>query len=316
MKSRLIAGIISLLLVLLVVVGPVYLSEKLEVIETSRSGLIPFEEVVSENSSSTVYEPYVQFSEENIIPYNANDRPINSGWCFFRLGNKEGVQQFDVDGTIDLFYYDGEGVVDLSTGEAPFLYMFIELSAQNCLTDNAILFSFMLNTEDNYRISTVLWRKYNDLYNSLDQTWITYPNGQNWGTTVNGKNYYNVTFDENDLTNGASCQSGGYYKVLSVIVEFPNGYTNCNLIYSDLLISPQYYEEEITIYENETITTYVPFIQSITPYSVHKVSMVAGGISILLVGAIASPLPIGNAFNNIFPVSAFTPKRTKRRGKQ
>ena len=53
------AGIFSLLLVLLVIVGPVYLAEKLEQVETSRGALVSTSEIISQSNTTESFNPYM-----------------------------------------------------------------------------------------------------------------------------------------------------------------------------------------------------------------------------------------------------------------
>ena len=301
MRSRLIAGIFSLLLVLLVIVGPVYLSEKLEVIETSRSGLIPFSEVVSESNTSTYYEPYYNLNNDTEGSMSISGTPYSNGVSYDAPDYAQSSINYDSDSWEDSYVSSQQFVT--------FFQFMIEIDpADMQLNDIDTIYLRTESFPSNYKVESFVFWAQNEDYTYYDlivlkELEFTFSAGDR-------TSWYNLT--TTNLNNMVTKQASGpaSHCMISAKIIFASAmnFPSCVV---DFQINPSYYERTLTTYENETITTYVPYIQSITPYSVHKVSMVAGGILILLVGLVASPLPIGEVFNGILPINNKKGRRSR-----
>jgi len=88
------------------------------------------------------------------------------------------------------------------------------------------------------------------------------------------------------------------HKSTYVYMEFPSGYDGTDMYFS--------FEWETDFYEVSTSETgesvLVPYVSTVNEYHVHKVFMGAGGVLLLLVALVLSPLPIGTYFERFFPI--------------
>jgi hypothetical protein len=79
-----------------------------------------------------------------------------------------------------------------------------------------------------------------------------------------------------------------------------------------ILLSPEYYEETTTTYENQTVSSYRPYIQNVTTKDIHVFMMGFGSLLICAVCVIASPLPINDVLNGILPINNHQKKRRRK----
>lgn len=302
--NRLLAGIFSLALIGLVIVGPLYLAEKLEQIETSDENIVSIDDIETHNTTSTSYEPYLEFNDATDMPYYHMEETYEPGFFI----NAEGIREltsytFNYNG-----YWDLAGTDYYYTAQS-YLYMFMEVSASNLLIDGADQLTIGVNCNFDYAIHQIYFRGLSATYEPGSQVGINYPSS--WGDTTNGLNYYNYTISTTDLNNGASTQSGWDHHCLMVMLRFPSGFPASSTLSVNYQISTEFFEIHNTVWNNQTITTYVPYIQTMTPYNVHKVMMGFGAVLIGVAGWIASPW--GEVLDNFLPINSFG--KRKRRGK-
>ena len=326
MRSRLIAGIFSLLLVLLVIVGPVYLSEKLEVIETSGSDLKSFEEVRSEsvttwvNGSEVVgYSPYRELNNETAGYCSGYYGADYTGACWRSTAQdpedlaEVTILSYNVNEYNDSLFYGGVSDSGIYFG------VWIEIDINYMLENEIKYFYLSIDIGDTHRLK--FKRMFFQGRNSDGTTASSIDSGYLEMNYVVGSWEYTFFLSDAQLNNYASTIGNTDYQTFFVEGQIEHISTGDNpTLYFDFEIAPNYFEEmeqiPLTNYENETITVYQPYIQSITPYSVHKVGMVAGGILILLVGLVASPLPIGEVFDGIFPINNHQKRRSNKKNKR
>jgi len=297
MRSRLIAGIFSIALVLLVVVGPLYLAEKLENIETAQNGLIATDQLLSEeNLTLNGYTPYLEMNSTTAQPYYYDSTWYDYGIFFYESGFYDITSvSFNNDGYIDTSYCSS------SVGNGAFLYFYMRCDFSDMYENDITEYYFNMNLADVYLLQTVQFRGMDEdgtIGTAYDVSIPAPYQVQNAGDRT-----FELEFTTTDLLAGISACDGYEFGVIASTISLPVGYTSSNVIYSDIEVNPEYYESYSTTYDNVTVTTYEPYIQTITPYSVHKVMMGIGGVLIFIVALIVSPLPIGEKFDKIFPVT-------------
>ncbi len=292
MRSRLIAGIFSIALVLLVVVVPLFLAEKLETIETSQDGIVS----ASSISSETTYKPYMELSPDTIGRFNAYDYGF-----YYGIGteyNEFTTLSWNTTDYWDIATYEG------STATVRF-YNVMDVSASDLYFSDITELSIGINSDISYRIGTVRFEGLDASYNLVGFDELNYPS--TWESEVlTGLNYYNYTMTTTDLNDGSSAQGSHPHHILYVYVILTEDTPTGTTFEMNLQLNPDHYEITTTS-EGETVL--VPYIQTMTPYSVHKVSMALGGVLIIIVALIVSPLPIGESFDRFFPVTGFNVKR-------
>lgn len=311
MRFRLIAGLFSILLVLLVVVGPVYLSEKLEAIETSNGDIYTYEEIASSITEQYI-TPWWQFKNETSVPDDDETIVTESG-AYFDSSTWDHAYKnpltssWDVVGYWDYFTVPADAITE---PWPPLLMLKGGMSATVMYLNGISNISIGVEYSGNYNIPYVEFCHGFDYYtNQMEEA------GQpsSWGTnTYSGLNWFNFTVPSENLIT-SSYEDGSYAEnTIRVAIRFTDGIETGDLVKTNFKICPNYLIENVTTGN----TTYRPYLQTFTPYSVHRVLMGIGGILIIIAGLVASPLPIGEAFDGIFPVSHFTPKRTKSRKKR
>jgi hypothetical protein len=310
---RLIAGLFSLFLLGLIVIGPLYLSEKLEAIETSQSGVISFDELISEmsvNETLMGYEPYLELNTETenhhyVAPFT------QVGVYFIDYSTYRGMSilTYNSDGYVDEFISSR-----VMTQSPTRLIHQMEVDLDQWLIDGADEFYFMFQYPGDYFLQDVYFRGFTgeDAYGGAFQ-WITYPS--EYLTPTSGMSVFTFDISQSDILDGISeCELAGHIALI-VQIELSSPYVANTQMYSNLQINPGYFEltESEVSWDNQTVTSYTPFISSVSGYAVHKVSMGLGGILILGFGWIASPF--NKNFNNFIPVNAFKKYSKFGRGK-
>ncbi|RKX53408.1 MAG: hypothetical protein DRP30_04540, partial [Thermotoga sp.] len=154
MKNKLIAGLFSLALILLVAIGPLWSAEKLEEVETSRSGLIPFTQVIEQHNNTTIttYSPFWESNEDNKgYIYWSNEPLAGIGYCVRQdTGSNTAINipgTFNVSGYEDVYNY---GLVDggyVNSG-LMYIHLYYTLDFDYLNTHNINTFYLMVDMED------------------------------------------------------------------------------------------------------------------------------------------------------------------------
>ena len=151
-------------------------------------------------------------------------------------------------------------------------------------------------------------------YHAVSYVDMTVP--ASWGNYVSGRNTWTWTLPAQDLIDGASRQSSSAHDIVEIQISLPNGFSG-EVFTVDFQVSPEYYEEQETTSDPYTeyvnVTSYKPYLQRITPYTIHKVMMGLGGILIIIMGLIASPLPVMEWADGFLPINQHQGKRSRRR---
>jgi hypothetical protein len=289
MISKALSSIVGVCLILLLVVGPGFMADKLERIETAQSGLVSFDEMISEmtvNETIMGYEPYVQLNSttENhhyIAPFT------QPGVYFIDYSTYRGMDTltYDLDGYKD--YFISSRVMTQSPTR---LVHQMEVDLEQWLIDGVDEFYFMFNYPGDYFIQALYFRGFNG-ENPLGGAYedISYPSG--WLTPDDGENVFTFDISETDILNGITdCELAEHIAII-VQVEFSVPYAFNTPMFSNLQINTEYFEltESEVFWSNSTITTYQPFTQSITSYSIHKITLGIGGVLLCSIAVISTP---------------------------
>ena len=302
MRSRLIAGIISLLLVLLVIVSPAYISRNLEVIQTSGSGLYSASTVTGEGE--TIYNPYMEFSEDTKCPYSSTYTDQDSGVYWYITSSWYGPTSvsYNIEPHWTMTYLD-------VSGATAYLYIVFNASAFQIQSDGINTISIGVNCADTYSIHQLQWMSQTSDYTANSKRDLsTSP----WfdpflALETSGLHWYNASLTALDLTNGIDKQSDYDTENIFLMLNFVDGYTSGTPVYFSFQIHPAYYTS--VTYEN--VTSYEPYIVPLTPLTIQNTIFYMGGILIFLVGIVASPLPIGEVFNGILPINNKKGRRSR-----
>jgi len=304
-RSRLIAGIFSIALVLLVVVGPLYLSEKLEAIETAQDGLTPTDQVISESNSSTIYTPYLETNSTNegYFDIAGFDDISHIFYCASAIDH-EGDVIYNANGYEDIYSCSDESwtglVINLN------VYLLIDLS--DMIEKEITEVCLRMNYEGQYGLHSITVLGVNSDWVQLNQVHL-------WGPTPAytsaGTTYYNLSLSLEDMITAESITGSDTHQLLRVSFNIYS-YQIGTLIYHNFQMNPEYFQSEILTWDNTTITTYEPYYFTFSQYNVHKVMMGIGGVLIFIVALIVSPLPIGENFDRLFPVTGFNVRQSGR----
>lgn len=318
MRSRLIAGIISIIFVGLVIVGPGYLSEKLSYIETARSDIVRYEEIAGETSTNMTitYTPYCEFNEETKRDFWIPAISANS--CMYSIidGNSkynEGENiYFNVDGTTDYIWSTHTG----STSVNLYIVMWGDALSMEMDGANSIYVRFDPGMgEVDIEIKTFSWY----LMDGSSQ-WIyfgsDYPGDM--ASIQTGVWEYLFVLDQTRLNVGHGFQNGFPEEERGLMVGFKintNQYVPGHPINLDLEISPEYYtvSEAITTGENETVSVYEPYYLTFSnSYKVHKYLLGTGAFLIGITAWIASPWR--SYLDKVLPINFYRSLQNKNRG--
>lgn len=292
----------------LIIVGPLYLSENLEEIETADSNLKTRHEIISSSNTNITYSPYVEFNDNNDqIYYNGIYFP---GVHIYDKGEGSPVEvgsiSYNVDGYKDLIMTGGaypEG------GTRVYIEM-NNCSASDFIVNSIDEISIFVDCSLTYDIDLFGWRDFDADYTHNGRNTISEPSS--WNDDRSGASYFNMTLSEAQLNAGASHQGTSPYKTLQIGLRFPGGITGDVPVYVDFQVNPGYFQQEITTYDNQTITHYDPYIISRgSTYQVHKVCMGLGAVVIGVVGWIASPW--GEVLDNFLPINSINNGGAKNR---
>lgn len=278
----------AVLLVVTLLITPGILSEHLEKIETSQSGLISTEELISDSNSTVSYSPYLQMSMSNRCQFQDI---YFDGYGFFwyvdSARHDSSSILYDIDGHTDMAMLDQSG-----TG-TDYLYVVWNVSASDLLSDGINYVSLTIDCNINYSIHQLDWMGQDTSYNTFSgseplssESWYN-----SWkGITASGKTVYRDNLTTSDLTTGSTMQSSWDIDNVFLQIRFPNGYSANTPVFIDWQFHPNYYEETTTTWDNETVTHYEPFIQTYSnPYTVGMWTFGIGGFLLMILSPCILP---------------------------
>lgn len=297
MRGRLITGLISILLVIFIIIGPIYIAEKFETLETSNNTIIPYESLIEISSNETEYEPYFNHGLDNVYWSTASG---NKTAGFYQTSSNADNLTTSWDLLDD---WDYSYTVD--TGLTGYLGFRMQVNGQEIL-DNGI------NT---IHIKTNISQKHHIQYCKFTAGGSTEAVAipSEWLTQSSGKRDFVTTMTQTNLNNIATIYTtNGNFLRWDVFIHIDEAYHGEILAHS-ILLSPEYYEETTTTYDNQTVTSYKPYIQKITTKDIHSFMMGLGAVLICGIGLITSPLPVGRAINGLLPINSISQTKPKKR---
>jgi hypothetical protein len=281
-KQQIIGSILATVALSLLVLMPVWIANTLEQVETARSDIHTYGEIAS-TTTEQVITPWWQFENETSVPDDDETTVTDTGAYFSGFGwetyKNPTVTSWDINGYWDMFITPSE-----ESGR-------VWLQHKGGMSPGALLVagiydvSIGVNFPGNYSIFEVSFWFGNGYWTSAVQP-VTIPSG--WGDTTTGLNYYNFSIDNDEVTAAAS--EGGMYPVngMLVIVDFPDGFAEGEVIETNWKICPEYLIENVTIEGN---TTYKPYILTYSnPNTWTEWGLGASGFFFLLTAAVINPL--------------------------
>lgn len=268
--------------------GPGWVADRFEVLEVSGEGIKSLDEIISSSETNVTYSPYVEFND-------GNDQIYFSGGVYY-----PGVHIYDKGESgpaeVGSITYNVDGYKDLITtgGAYPETQTRIYIEMNNCSAADFIQnsmdqVSIFIDCSLPYDIDHVAWRRFSSSYTHSGRSLIEEPSS--WLDDRTGASYFNMTLSETVLNAGASHQGTGLYHTLQFGLRFPGGITGDVPVYVDFQINPGYFEEETTVWNNQTITTYEPYILTVgSSYHWHKWSLGGGGVLICAIALVSTPL--------------------------
>jgi len=275
-------------------VGPVYLSEKLEEFETSRPEIIPTSEIISSSTSDTIYLPYLEMNQSNYGWHSSGDT---------HLIYYTGLEWIYDDLPVTTYNYVGYQDLTVTTYVMDSWNIYIHVDIEEMFNANINFLSWYVEASEYWTMNTLQFRMTTESGGVREYlTLETFDDTNTGGYGVT----YNYTLTSEDFTNIMSTYDAHKdfptspchptFVLIGTMEDMDR-----NLI-TDFQINPEYFEIVETTYVNQTITTYEPYYLNIQPVTVHKVFMGAGGVLLLLVALVLSPLPIGEYFERFFPI--------------
>lgn len=300
--NRLISGIFSLLLIALVIIAPIYLSDRIERIEIGgNDSLVSISDLTI--NYTTVINPYLELNDTTKIYQRQTYANGYSGWDMTSGSNIIHADfTSNIYGTVDLFQSDGN--------DYDLLYIYMEVDSEKMQQDNINTITLWGNWSKSWDPSRIWYRCIKSDY-TMDHDYLMI---NNYGDPlVSGERTETIELSETVLNAMVSRKNTFLdpdgHEIIVIGIYFTHG--SNNIAFFDFQIGPEYYEE--TVWNNQT--TYTPYIQKITPFKIHKVAMGIGAVLIGVIGWIATPW--GERFDHVLPINAHRPRRfgnKKRRG--
>lgn len=297
--QQMLGSFLTIFILAMVITVPFWISEELKEVETARSDLIPFQQIVSseiitwDNETITTYEPYWQSNSTNIGYLYWSNSPISGPGHAVLYNVMADAMSYthDANGKLDLYY-----ITSYSSSNSLTFNFYYDLSFTDLINDNANQIYINISSSLDYQIGTISAMGTDSNHQSVDNSvWADKPT--DWGTTRTGSNQFLTTLDTTFLNAGASSQThpSAVNEVFRLTINIPNGYHGSNF-YIDVQVSPEYYEEQdvnsssSTEYVNSTVTSYEPYILTYSnPSTWTRITLWFDGILLVGVSVLISP---------------------------
>lgn len=288
-------GSVTLLVFLLVFPG--YLSERLEKVETSQSGVISFDELTSTSSIESIYTPYWELNQTTGISEDDGSGPYETGAYFL-----DPYDPWPIYASNSVWDTVGYWDIHISTENLsqtdpnyPVLILMGDISPTAMVEDNMNQFSLGIDTNVNYLISDMgftgyLSNYYPDAYSPCGELFGDTYWPSEWRNNHNGYNWFNFSIPIEYLNANAAVESSYFEYGFKISIEFPNGITYGDMIQTNFKINPEYLQEDSTIWTNDTVTHYESYIQTYSnPYAIGLWTFGIGGILLMILSPCILP---------------------------
>ena len=312
-NKQLLGSILSLFVVALIVIFPGFMAQTIEDIETSQEGLKKYTEIISNNTTTTEYTPYMNNNNSNSRGMRIDDIQQTVNSCIQDRGNTADYEavtvQYGVSGTTDILVTPSNSFTGAN------LYYYFWGDAQQMLTDGANIISIYVSMNDgfDYHLGGLLFVKLDAFDELLSYHSMTPPG---WSTPVTNSHTFQYEIPTEDLQSGATTQSGasGDRLLMQMVIICEESGLSSKQIALDVEISPEYYEETQTTYNNTTSTTWEPYILGISnAYGWQKWSLGLGFFLIFGTVLIGTPWVNPSEWFSFPPSDKNGPRTPKRR---
>jgi hypothetical protein len=312
MRTQFFTGIVGLSLVLLLVIGPLYVADRLEGIETARVDLKSFSELVTsssvewDNETIESYQPYIEMNSSTVFTREGinfgrdyNNRASCFGYWSYNTAMTNHIDAnfptWNVDGFKD--YYDMPSLTDNAQQQGLFLKV---PSFSDLISDNANQFYLYWDCPVELYVKEL--RAIGGSATSGDvntnYAMTTTLNKITDRTTFAYEKEILIEFEASDLNSASSNCDGQAIKEIFVLFEMNIATTNgVDPWIFDFQISPEYYEvsenipHNMTVWDNHTVTYYEPYIQGISnPHTWTVWSLGFGGFFLIVVALFSTPI--------------------------
>lgn len=281
MWDKPIISAVAVISVLLLVVLPGWFAERLEPIETAGDNIISYSEI----SSETNIIPYWQFNNVTSVPEYDETITTDSGsyWWWSGLSSYKNSLSSSWD-VIDYWDYFAcpEDAIETST----YLYLKGGITASQMLFSDVNNISIGIEYSGNYQIFDICWWHGGlDYFTNSEESIENIP--IDWLEGVHsGLNWFNFSVPEEDLISVSTTEGMYDLNGLKVILTFPNGLDQGEVIETNFKVCPEYLIQEGSG-EN---STYSPFIQNISnTYHWYHWSLGIGGFLLCIVALFVTP---------------------------
>lgn len=282
-----ILGSISATFVLsLIALAPFWIADTIEPIETADNDIHSYEEVAS-TTTEQVITPWWQFRNETSFPGDCEGFITDTGAYFECLSwtpiyfKNPSTLSWDIDG-----YWDWFTVPESTPVESSGMFVLKGgISASQMLVDGIRNISVGIEYNGPYQIFDIEFARGMD-YGISEATPAGIPT--EWmETTYIGQNWFNFTVDQTLLQDTAYWEGMYIINTVDVIISFPTGYSQGELVKTNYKICPEYLIENVTVEGN---TTYKPYIlKASNPYTWVQWSMGFSGFFFVLTTVVVNP---------------------------
>jgi hypothetical protein len=280
MRTQFFTGIFGLSLVLLLVIGPLYVADQLEGIETADSSIFTYEEVTEAGYEEEQIVPFWNFCQATGIVHD-NEATVTETGAYFGENENPSSYSWDLVGYWDYFTAP-------TTAESSSLNLKGGISASQMLTAGVYDISLGIDYSGDYTVLDISWWRSMGVGYEISEIEPLPGTGDWFFTTYSGLNWFNISLTQENLID-ASTTDGMYDNAgLLATISFGSGIDQGDIVGTNFQVSPEYMTETVTIGGN---TSFIPYIRGISnPHTWTVWSLGFGGFFLVVVALFSSPI--------------------------
>ena len=271
----LLGSVLGILVTAMAVISPIVISDALEPIETAREDIRRTEEIITETNTTINYTPYWEHNETTGSFDDSADTDV------YVL--TDGPFDYTLDAT---YNYDGYNDLFVNDQEITRIYIRLNVNWVDAIENGATLLFINLSfANPDYAITTCYADIIDENGTRIDQIGLASWSGLSNNTEVTYDIQEYKAPDILTMCEGVPAER----QRLSIAVwtysgPYPSQFS------SNIQINPEYMQENVTTYENTTVTTWEPFFLSYSyPYYWIRGLLGLGGGVLFLVSLVSTP---------------------------
>lgn len=280
--QQMLGSFFSVVLLVMVMTVPFIISRELSEVEARSEGLTETSTVISQSNSSTQYAPYYELNENTQGSIDIQGNRFDSN--LYIDGSNVYHDFSSISYNYDQTYSD---MITLPESSARYTCFYIEVEPDDMLADNIDQIHVRVNSSTSYYMEALNYVTTSFSYELTDERSLA--SMDYVGHT--GEYLFQYTIPAGTLNTMAVISADEDIDHQLIMVKLGHSTNNPGSFEIEIQINPDYFELTETIWNNQTVKTYEPYILTYSnPSTWTEISLTVTGGALAMIAGLISPI--------------------------